>query len=328
VGLELARLPSTDGMLLSRSDVFQPPTVLERLLSSPVKFLLSLLYKFSLSLRLRRSTQNPSTKIVCISDTHAQTSSIPSGDILIHAGDLSNAGTLAEIQAQIDWLSSLPHLHKIAIAGNHDTFLDPRSRRTLSGSDQNGFLNWRNIHYLQHDSVTLTLKDHKITVYGAPQTPTCGGSNFAFQYPRGQDAWSDTIPANVDILVTHTPPKYHLDLFSPSLGCEWLLKETWRVKPRLHVFGHIHADAGMEVVFWDDAQKTYERGMARRCKGFFFEMLNPWLWLDVVKLVIFAAGGLLWDRVWAGEQRTTIMVNASLIDMSDKLENSVQIETI
>lgn len=315
-------------MLLRRSDVFQPPTALERLLGSPVKFLLRLLYKFSLLLRLRRSTQNHSAKIVCISDTHTQTCSIPSGDVLIHAGDLTNAGTLTEIQAQIDWLSSLPHAHKIAIAGNHDTYLDPRSRRTLSGSDQSGLLDWRNIHYLQHDSVTLTLKDHKITVYGAPQIPACGGSNFAFQYPRGQDAWSDTIPPNVDILVTHTPPKYHLDLFSPSLGCEWLLKETWRVRPRLHIFGHIHAGAGKEVVFWDDAQKTYENGMARPGKGFFFEMLNPGLWLDVVKLVIFTAGGVLWDKVWAGEQRTTIMVNAALVTMNGKLENSVQIEEI
>jgi len=316
-------------MLLSRSDVFQPPTAIERLLSSPVKFLLRRLYKFSLLLRLRRSTtRNHSAKIVCISDTHTQTCAIPSGDVLIHAGDLTNAGTLAEIQAQIDWLSSLPHLHKIAIAGNHDTYLDPRSRRTLSESDQSGFLDWRNIHYLQHDSVTLTLKDHKIIIYGAPQIPTCGGSNFAFQYPRGEDAWSDTIPTNVDILVTHTPPKYHLDLFSPSLGCEWLLKETWRVRPRLHVFGHVHAGAGTEVVLWDDAQKAYERGMARGGKGFFFEMLNPWLWLDVVKVVIFTVGGVLWDKVWAGEQRTTVMVNAALMAMGGKLENSVQVEAV
>jgi len=173
----------------------------------------------------------------------------------------------------------------------------------------------------------LTLEDRKIIVYGAPQTPACGGDNFAFQYPRGQDAWSDTIPPNVDILATHTPPKYHLDLFSPSLGCEWLLKETWRVRPRLHIFGHVHAGAGKEVVFWDDAQKAYERGMARRSKGF-FEMLNPCLWLDIVKLVIFAVGGVLWDKVWAGEQRTTVMVNAALMTMGGKLENNVQVEAI
>ena len=306
----------------------QPPTALERLFSSPVKFLLRLLYKFSLWLRLRRSTRNHSAKVVCISDTHTQTCSIPSGDVLIHAGDLTNVGSVAEIQAQIDWLSSLPHLHKIAIAGNHDTYLDPRSRPTLSRSDQTGTLNWRNIHYLQHDSVTLTLEDRKIIVYGAPQIPACGGSEFAFQYPPGQDAWSDTLPPNVDILVTHTPPKYHLDEFPPSSGCEWLLKEIWRVRPILHIFGHDHDGAGREVVFWDAAQKAYERGMARQGKGFFREILNPWLWLDVVKLAIFAAGGVLWDRVWAGEQRTTVMVNAALMAMSGKLENNVQVEAI
>jgi hypothetical protein len=100
------------------------------------------------------------------------------------------------------------------------------------------------------------------------------------------------------------------------------------VRPILHIFGHDHYGAGREVVFWDAAQKAYERGMARQGKGFFCEMLNPWLWLDVVKLVIFAAGGVLWDRVWAGEQRTTVMVNAALMAMSGKLENNVQVEAI
>ena len=33
---------------------------------------------------------------------------------------------------------------------------------TLFGPDQSGFLNWRNINYLQRDSVTLTLEDCKI----------------------------------------------------------------------------------------------------------------------------------------------------------------------
>jgi hypothetical protein len=100
------------------------------------------------------------------------------------------------------------------------------------------------------------------------------------------------------------------------------------VKPRLHIFGHVHAGAGTEIIFWDDAQKAYEMGMAREGKGFFFEMLNPWLWLDVLKLVVSVVGGVLWDKVWAGEQRTTVMVNAALMAMSGKLENSVQVEAV
>jgi hypothetical protein len=57
--------------------------------------------------------------LVCISDTRNSTpSGIPDGDILLHAGDMTNKGTFAELQAQLDWISTLPHLHKVAIGGN------------------------------------------------------------------------------------------------------------------------------------------------------------------------------------------------------------------
>ena len=62
--------------------------------------------------------------IVCISDTHGTQPPIPSGDLLLHAGDLSNWGTFTEIQAQLTWLSKQPHKYKVIIAGNHDLLLD------------------------------------------------------------------------------------------------------------------------------------------------------------------------------------------------------------
>jgi Calcineurin-like phosphoesterase len=62
--------------------------------------------------------------IVCISDPHNSKPSLPDGDILLHYGDLSQYGTFAEIQAQLDWLNSQPHKHKIVIAGNHNLILD------------------------------------------------------------------------------------------------------------------------------------------------------------------------------------------------------------
>lgn len=50
--------------------------------------------------------------------------SFPLGDVLLHAGGMSRFGTFAEIQAQISWLASQPHQHKVIIAGNHDLLLD------------------------------------------------------------------------------------------------------------------------------------------------------------------------------------------------------------
>ena len=69
----------------------------------------------------------PPIRIICISDTHNAIPSLPPGDIMIHAGDLTTHGTLAEVQAQLQWLSSQAHTHKIVIAGNHDTLLDEAS---------------------------------------------------------------------------------------------------------------------------------------------------------------------------------------------------------
>lgn len=310
---------------------FDPPSLLYTFLSAPVKLLLRNFYWVFTTLRCSPKAGAFPIRIVCISDTHCQSpTEIPEGDILIHAGDLTNAGTPAEIQVQIDWLESLPHKHKIAIAGNHDTFLDPRSRKTLPSSDlppQVSPPNWGKLHYIQHSTLTLTLPTHnnrKLRIYGAPQIPACGGPEFAFQYPRGTDAWTDTIPNDIDILVTHTPPKYHRDL-PAALGCEHLLSEIWRVKPLLHVFGHVHAGAGKELVYWDAAQRALERGMARK-DGFFRNLLDVTLWTSVVKVIIWGTVGVLWSRVWGGEEYRGWMVNAALmLNNTGKVVNRPQI---
>lgn len=53
----------------------------------------------------------------------------------------------------------------------------------------------------------------------------------------------DKIPDDTDILVTHTPPVGHGDLCCTGVraGCvELLTTVQQRVKPKYHVFGHIH----------------------------------------------------------------------------------------
>ena len=197
------------------------------------------------------------------------------------------------------------------IAGNHDSWCDPRSRRK---EDDEKELNWGNIHYLQHSSIVLTFPHHanrQLTFYGAPQIPACGGDDFAFQYQRGEDAWSSTIPSSTDILITHTPPSHHLDL-PVGLGCEHLLKEVWRVRPRVHVFGHIHAGSGRENVFWNEGQKSYERVCARGDTGVFRDMVDVMAWVDVARVVYHGILGILWGRVWGGDGSGGVMVNAAL----------------
>ena len=164
----------------SKDQIFEPPTRLERIFSAPLKYLITLLYRLSTRLRSAPRPRTPAIRVVCISDTHTlKYDGIPDGDLLICAGDLTNAGTVAEIQQALNWLASLPHKYKVIIAGNHDTYLDPRSRMTLSAADRTGKLDWKGMHYLQHNSITLAFPSgqsgvRKVNIYGAPQIPACG----------------------------------------------------------------------------------------------------------------------------------------------------------
>jgi hypothetical protein len=66
------------------------------------------------------ATINPGKlRIVCISDTHNDDPSVnlPDGDILLHAGDMTDDGTLEELETTLNWIRKLPHKKKIIIAG-------------------------------------------------------------------------------------------------------------------------------------------------------------------------------------------------------------------
>lgn len=325
--------------LLAPSIIWDPPSLLYTVLTQPVKTLVRLL---DLTFNLLRPQPKPpvlALKIVCISDTHClKTSDIPDGDLLVHAGDLANMGSAEEIQTQINWLDSLTHERKVVIAGNHDRHLDPRSREVLPAEHRNAVLNWKSLCYLQHNSVVLKFSNgRELKVYGAPQTPTSKRDDHAFRYPEGSDAWSDTIPADADILVTHGPPKYHLDL-PAALGCESLLEEVWKVQPPLHVFGHVHAGktefvgrlkGGREIARWDDQQKRLENAL-RRPDGFFRGVFDPRSWIDVVRICFYGMRGILWERLMGGDRpQPTIMVLASLMyNSTGVLGNPAQVVDI
>lgn len=53
------------------------------------------------------------TRFVCISDTHSRTFEVPTGDVLLHSGDLTNTGTVKDFEKTMDWLYSLPHKTKM-----------------------------------------------------------------------------------------------------------------------------------------------------------------------------------------------------------------------
>jgi predicted phosphodiesterase len=184
-------------------------------------------------------------RLILISDTHnlhRRMPPLPDGDLLIHAGDLTGGGTLDEVRAFFEWFRTLPHPHKIVIAGNHDFAFE----RTPAQAEA---LVPPNVVYLKDAGVEI----RGLTLWGSPWQPWF--MDWAFNLPRGGPElaarWA-LIPDGVDVLVTHGPPHGILDrTLGPRAyhaGCEMLAARLPALsRLRLHVFGHIHEGYGRLV---------------------------------------------------------------------------------
>ncbi len=177
-------------------------------------------------------------KIVLISDTHGlhEKINVPDGDMLIHAGDVSNKGSVQGIGNFLYWFEKQPHCHKIFIAGNHDFGFEniPETVEKMIPDS---------ITYLNDSGIEI----EGINIWGSPVTPWF--HDWAFNRLRGGQIskYWDWIPDNTDILITHGPPKGILDKCDNGdiVGCEDLLKRVKEVKPKYHIFGHIHEGYGI-----------------------------------------------------------------------------------
>jgi predicted phosphodiesterase len=202
-------------------------------------------------------------RITTISDTHTRHGLIPTehlsgGDLLLHAGDIMNSGyNPQDIHSFLNWFSTQPYTHKVFIAGNHDRMFqdDPNFIKDLISHSYKD-----SVIYLEDSEVVIygdgpngDYPEGNIRIYGLPHTPEF--YNWAFNVPRNSHKMQEimnTIPENTDILVTHGPPYGILDTISPrsyqALGCEILRDRVKQVRPKIHVFGHIHGGRGIEYV--------------------------------------------------------------------------------
>ncbi len=188
-------------------------------------------------------------KIVCISDTHNCNGqiAIPDGDLLIHAGDATINGTVAEIMAFNKWFAGQPHEYKIFVAGNHDWLFERQNIKTRGLLDVN-------IIYMQDSFVEIEGRK----IYGAPWQPRF--YDWAFNVMRGAEiaAKWQLIPEDIDILITHGPPHKILDEVKTRFGienggCEDLRRRVQEIaklgRLKLHVFGHFHYSYGVAEDF-------------------------------------------------------------------------------
>ncbi|MBR9870603.1 MAG: metallophosphoesterase [Gammaproteobacteria bacterium] len=183
-------------------------------------------------------------RLVCISDTHSlhgKIPDIPAGDVLIHAGDCLGAGTLQNVEDLNSWLGTLPHLHKIVIAGNHDWSFQETPEIAKEALT--------NATYLEDSGVVID----GVRFWGSPWTPTF--LDWAFMQDRGQalhDRWIQ-IPDDTDILITHGPPKgigdeASLGFQCQNVGCVDLLHRIQQLQLKAHIFGHIHEGYGEYIL--------------------------------------------------------------------------------
>lgn len=175
-------------------------------------------------------------KLVLISDTHERHEkvNVPHGDVLVHAGDFTMLGEEPYIADFNRWLGYLPHKRKVVIAGNHEMRWTPAKAAMLT-----------NATYLQDSSCVID----GLKFYGSPYTPTF--FDWAFMLPRGESMYQHwlKIPHDTDVLITHGPPKGKLDFSDygkENVGCSDLAVIVEAIKPKLHVFGHIHGAYGQE----------------------------------------------------------------------------------
>jgi Icc-related predicted phosphoesterase len=182
-------------------------------------------------------------RIVLISDTHNKHKQLelPEGDILIHAGDFSGVGRDSEVKNFFKWLTiqSEKFEHVLFIAGNHELSFEvkPAWLESLLEKLPN------NVHYLEDSGIVID----GMKFYGSPWQPEF--YNWAFNLRRGlelSEKWS-LIPEDTDVLITHGPPKHMCDYMPwdlTNIGCQDLFERVMKVRPKLHVFGHIHVGYG------------------------------------------------------------------------------------
>lgn len=208
-------------------------------------------------LRLNSPIHENKVRFVCISDTHEKLDEIlpliPDGDVLIHAGDFTNYGDVSEVIKFNAEMGKLPHKVKIVIAGNHELGFEDGEEMTdrqLAGLSMLGINKpyelLTNCTYLCDRMVEV----FGLKIYGSPWHPMPG---YSFFRSRGQallHKWNQ-IPNKLDVLITHTPPLGHGDFNAVTkcdgvlAGCAELLNTVeYRVKPKYHVFGHIHQQHG------------------------------------------------------------------------------------
>jgi Icc-related predicted phosphoesterase len=182
-------------------------------------------------------------RIVCIADQHGQLPKIEQSDLLLIAGDACPTGQPIQdghwLKKNFNaWLKTVPAKDIVMVSGNHDWIFTPKFKHICPKL---------NCTYLQDEEIVI----NGVKIYGSPWTTMFNNWAFMLSDDELKEKW-DKIPIDTDILLLHGPAYGIGDVPSsrPFINCgsKTLLNRIYQIKPRLVVFGHIHASYGIYAV--------------------------------------------------------------------------------
>lgn len=180
--------------------------------------------------------------ITCVSDLHGHYPELEGGDLLIVAGDLTALDILAQLLGFFRWIRRQRYRKKVVVGGNHDNLLDKGVPLTVL----------EEIECVCSYLCDSGTEFEGMKIWGSPWTRTFEGMNphckaFTLDTEDALAKKFELIPADVDILVTHSPPFTILDMTEDGrqVGSTALMAQhAGRLRPKLWVFGHIHDSHG------------------------------------------------------------------------------------
>lgn len=187
-------------------------------------------------------------RICAISDVHGKWNKlvIPETDLLISAGDYSFQGESHMVKDYHTWLNKQNAKYIISVQGNHETWVEKNwdEAKTIA------LTACPRVHFIDEGLVEI----EGLKIYGSAITPWF--HNWAWNRNRGEDIkrhW-DRIPNDINVLITHGPAYGILDEVEryeghiEHVGCEELGLAIQRLKPQVHICGHIHKAHGYKRI--------------------------------------------------------------------------------
>jgi Icc-related predicted phosphoesterase len=164
--------------------------------------------------------------IFAFADTHGKHRKLQipiDADIIVCAGDVCVAGDEEQIQDFFGWYAEQPAKYKLFVPGNHDLPFELAPEYAASRLPAG-------ITYIEQGSTIL----EGIRFYVLP-----------VRLGLHELTAPKFLPKDIDILITHCPPAGILD--AGRWGCPILRKLIEKAEPKIHLFGHCHSTAYMNI---------------------------------------------------------------------------------